>query len=591
MHDAAVERAAGGDEARPVLSAHHLLDQRINGRAAHAGHVARVFGRCGLAAKKVGVFGPGGVGAAVGQRNDVEVETAQALLIQSKVHWPKTQRHAQLLQVAHPGRDDPGARLGAVQVLQLQGLASGIAQGTIAERPARFAQQIAGAPQVLPQITVAVGARGLVGRAEHGCRQQTTPGRQQLQLLRCWQAAGCAIGVAKQALHPQVGVVEHLPVHPLVVHRQRQRLSHPHIVQGRAPGVEHITLKPGRQPVVELGLDQLAAVKALSRDTPGPVAGRKKAHQIELARLQRFQPRGVVAVDLDRDAVEIGRSLAHRQVARPVVGVAHIGDVAAEAHGADAIRPAADRDVHHDLVKGLALPGLGVRLVAPGAAEHRQTANRQGQFAAGLVKPVAQDSIAQHVEPSHILQDGLVGRRRMGTHQGVEAVLDIGRQHRIAIVEACLWSQAKRGRQPIGRQLHALGQQAVSGPGFIQRAGQQGIEHQGRQIGRGAATQGKRVVFVEGAGAKRTGQPQFAAFGRLRVDVGKVRKVGRVLQLAPDGIAVRGPGGGRQQAAGSPDQYLAGTLKTARDTQRHATILREISQGIETWVFLTAKSG
>ena len=213
------------------------------------------------------------MGAAVGNRDDVEVKRAQALLVQRKVDRTKLEFNAQLFQVARPGRDHTGAGFVAVQVLKHHGLAPGVAQLTALHRPARFAQQGLRAPQIAAQRAGAIGARRHQHGSKSGRRQLTAPGLHQPQFVRAGRARGRAVGVAKQALHTLVSVVEHLAVHPLVVHGQTQRLAHADIGQRGTARVQHITLKTRGQAVFELGLHQLTAVKPFAVDTARPVSG------------------------------------------------------------------------------------------------------------------------------------------------------------------------------------------------------------------------------------------------------------------------------------------------------------------------------
>jgi hypothetical protein len=173
----------------------------------------------------------------------------------------------------------------------------------------------------------------------------------------------------------------------------------------------------------------------------------KNSHQVELARLQRLELRGVVAVDLDRDASKLFMPRA-RQVAAPVVGVAHVGDVLAEAHRADLVGPAADRDVHHDLVEGL---GLAV-FHAPLAAEDRQAAHGQRQLAVGLLEAEAHRALVEHVAGRDVFASRFCRPATRTWRSGVVAVLDVGGQHRVAIVEARLGPQAEGGRQQVRRR-------------------------------------------------------------------------------------------------------------------------------------------
>ncbi|EWS64294.1 hypothetical protein Y695_02463 [Hydrogenophaga sp. T4] len=291
--------------------------------------------------------------------------------------------------------------------------------------------------------------------------------------------------------------------------------------------------------MAELGLDQLAGVEAFAVDAARPVTGREKPHQVKLAGLQRLQARRAVLVDLDRDAVEIGGAPAHRQVACPVGRVAHVGDVLAELHRTDLVGPAADGKVHHDLVKALALPGLGIHRIAPGAAEHGQATHRQRHFAVGLLEAVAHRALVDHVQPGHVFQDGLVGGRSVRPHQGVKTVLHVGGQYRLAIVETRLSSQPESDRQAVARGVHVFGQQPVAGTRFVQCAREQRVEHQVGQVGRCTAPQGERVVFVEGGNAQVADQPQLAPFGRSRVHIGKMRKPWWVSEITPESVAMR----------------------------------------------------
>ena len=534
MADHALQRAAGGQKIGFGLRPHHVADEAVHGRVLDAGQIARVFGVRGLAAEQVGVFLPGVGRARISDGGDVEVEGLQALLVEREVHRAVAELDAQLVQVANPGRHHAGAGLVAVQVVQHHGLALRVLEHAALHAPARFAQQLLCTAQVLAQAVGAlVGARRLEGGAEGGGGDVLAVRLHQRHLRGVGLADGRALGVAEQALDPAIRAVEHLPVHPLEVDRQAQRLAHAHVLQEGPARVEHVALKAGGQLVLELALDQLAALELGAVHAPRPVAGRIKRHQVELAGLQRLQPRGVVAVDLDLHAVEVARAALDVQVARPVGRVAHIGDVLAEVDRADAVGPAADGRLHHHLVEGFALP--------PVAAEHRQAAHRERQLAVGLAKAKAHGALVQHVRAGHIDQQRLVRRRDKGAHERVEAVFDVGGQHRRAVMKARLTPQPEAGRQAVGRHLHVLGQQAVGGALLVQRASEQCVEHQLRQIGGRVALDGEGVVLVEGGGARVAHQPDLAALGRIGVDVVEVGKARRVLQVTPQRIAGIGP--------------------------------------------------
>ena len=363
---------------------------------------------------------------------------------------------------------------------------------------------------------------------------------------------GFAHGVAEDAVYAPVGAVEQLAAHPFKVERQAQGLAHAPVCQQWPARVQHIALEARGQLVGKFGLDQLAGIKLLAVHAPRPVAGAEKTHQVELAGLQRLQPCRVVLVDLDQHAVEVGRAAAHVQVARPVVGIAHVGDVLAELDGPDLVRPAANGRLHHHLVEGLAL--------APLAAEHGQAAHGERQLAVGALEAVAHGAFVHHVDAVHVDQHGLVRGRGVRADQGVVAVLHVRGQHSVAIVKARFPAQAEGGRQAIGRHRHVLGQQAVAGALLVQRAGEQGVEHQLAQISRRAAADGEGVVLVEGGQAQVADQAQLAALGRIRVDVVEVVEPGRVLHVAPQRIAVGTPRRGAEQQTKGHKQCTHATI-------------------------------
>ena len=59
-------------------------------------------------------------------------------------------------------------------------------------------------------------------------------------------------------------------------------------------------------------------------------------------------------------------------------------------------------------------------------------------------------------------------------------------------------------------------------------------------------------------------EAQFAALRRLGVNVGKVRKTRRILEIAPQGVAVRSP------------QWTANPAQPDQQQSSHATILHQL---------------
>ena len=204
----------------------------------------------------------------------------------------------------------------------------------------------------------------------------------------------------------------------------------------------------------ELSLDQFATVKPLAGNAPGPIAGRKKPHQIKLAGLERFETGGVVFVDLDSDALKIVAAALDIELPGPVVGVAHIGDVFAKTHRSNPVRAAANWDIHHHFVKRL---GDAV-LHTPLSAKDWQTAHPQRQFSVGLAKTVAHGELIDHLGCSHIFKQGFISRRGVRPHQSVKAVFDICSQHRVAVVEPGLRAQLEGSTQAVCCNLDIAGQ-------------------------------------------------------------------------------------------------------------------------------------
>ena len=473
--DDPLQRAAGGQQFGLGGGGGHLGDKRVHRRAADAGVVAGVGRGGGLAAKHVGVFLARVVGALVGQRNHVEIEIVQPLLVQREVSRAKVHLHTQLLQVAYPRRGGGHAAFAALQVFEDKRLPFGVAQRAVAHFPARVFQQRLCTPQVVAQCGGTVGARRHGHGAKRGGRNAVAKRLHQRQLFGAGQSGGRAVSVAKQAVDALVGVVEQLAVHPLVVHGQAQRFAHTRVLKFVAAGVEHVTLKARRQVMFELTLDQLTRIKLLACHPARPVACGEETHQVEFTCLQGFELGGVVFVDFDDHTVKVVAATFDVEVTRPVVRVAHIGDVFAKPHRANFVGAAANGDVHHHLVKRF---GLAV-FHAPLAAEDGQAAHGQRQLAVGFVEAKTHRVVVQHIHTCHILQHGFVRGGRKRPNEGVVGVFYIGGQHRAAVVKPCLGTQAEGGAQAIVGHHHVFGQQAVARAGFVQRPCQQAVEHKG----------------------------------------------------------------------------------------------------------------
>ena len=158
--------------------------------------------------------------------------------------------------------------------------------------------------------------------------------------------------------------------------------------------------------MLEFTFDEFARVEFFAVDTARPVAGREEAHHVEFAGLKRFEPGRVVFVYLDQHAVEIGRAAPYVQVLAPVVRVAHVGDVFAETHRPDFVGAAADRNVHHHLIKSLGLAAFH----APFATEHWQATHGQWQFAVGPFEVVTHRALVDDFNAGDVFQHGFISR-------------------------------------------------------------------------------------------------------------------------------------------------------------------------------------
>ncbi len=192
-------------------------------------------------------------------------------------------------------------------------------------------------------------------------------------------------------------------------------------------GVEHKALKVPRVAMLQLALDQAAAVKLLAGVGTRPLAGDKGLDVVELASLEGLELRGGVFVEPVDDAIKVVRAFAHIEVFAPVSRVAHVLHVFAKVDLANAVGPRAYGQVGHDLVQRLAR--------APAAREHRQAAHDQRQLGVGAHKVEANAALAQHGHRFDLAEIGAELRRGFFADQLVIGVFDVGGQHRLAVVK------------------------------------------------------------------------------------------------------------------------------------------------------------
>ena len=376
-------------------------------------------------------------------------------------------------------------------------------------------------------------------RQRHGLgedirRQLRTQGFEQRQLVGRGQVFGLEVTAHKVAAHPGVGVVEQLAVHPLVVHGQHDGLAHPHVLELGQAGVEHKALKVPRVAVLQLALDQAAAVKLLAGVGTRPFAGDEGLDVIELASLEGLELRGGVFVEPVDDAIKVVRAFAHVEVFAPVSWVAHVLHVFAKVDLANAVGPRAYGQVGHDLVQRLAR--------APAAREHRQAAHDQRQLGVGPHKVKADAAITQHRDRFDLAEIGSELRRGFFADQLVIRVFDVGGQHRLAVVKTRQGVEREGDRKFVRGQRNVLREQAVGGGRFFGVTGQQGLENQAGQAGRRRAFEGEGVVFVITGSACGRDHRNLPTLGRVGVDVSKVAKACGIADVAKLRIRVRPPG-------------------------------------------------
>ena len=166
------------------------------------------------------------------------------------------------------------------------------------------------------------------------CLREVAPGP---ELIGPRHALRLEVARVEEAAHAGVRVVHHLPVHPLEVEGETERLAHARILELRAPRIDEESLEVAGVLGRQLGLDELAGIEFLADVGTRPFTRRESPQVIELPGLEGLGLRRRVLVDLVGDAVEVIAPAAHVQIPRPVVGIALKGDVAAEVHAADLV--------------------------------------------------------------------------------------------------------------------------------------------------------------------------------------------------------------------------------------------------------------
>ena len=228
----AVERAAGRQQIGLGLGGRRsAADQRVDRRVLDADEVARAFGLGGLAAEDVGQLAARDVGA-----REVMVTMSKSKMSSRCWYSAKSTGGTAARCPAFRGCASTAPRCGCrPRLLSRYSMHEG-SPLALRSAPSRYVQP-ASLSSACAWRRLSRSDCGAVGAGRHGHRAEHAPAAacaqrlQQRQLVAARHAGGLAIGVAEKALAPAGSAVEQLPVHPLVVERQPERLAHPQVLE------------------------------------------------------------------------------------------------------------------------------------------------------------------------------------------------------------------------------------------------------------------------------------------------------------------------------------------------------------------------
>ncbi|ESS39765.1 hypothetical protein P355_3479 [Burkholderia cenocepacia KC-01] len=566
VHQHAVERVRRVEQFLARLRGAERMQQRVDGRRFQSDEVvgARLVGELARVARVL--LGARHLHARQADRRHVVVECIEALLQQRVIGRAKPHDDAELRQVALVGGHDAFHRAARiVEDLERERLALRVAQRAVAIGPAGLREQCARLQQVRAQRARRIRVRLRDRRAEHGRIELPAQWLQQLQLAVARRTGRLQVGVGEITVEARVCAVEQLPVQPLEVEREVERLAHAHVAEQRPAQVHEEALHAGAVMLAEFALDELAAVETLADVAPRPVARDVLDEHVVFAGLERLEPRDAVAVQLVHDPLEVVGADPYRQVGAPVRGVAPVGDRAAVVVALDHVRAAADRLLERKLVERDA---RAVRAQSPLARKHGHAAGDQRQFA---VRATELEAHGRRID-DHGLRDfreiRAELRRGLLALQRVERKLDVVGRDAIAVREAGARIQVERDRTAVRGDVDVVGQQPVGGRRFVGTAGREALE-QHVDAGRGVAAHRERIELVERRQSARIREHERAALRRVGVHVVEMLEARRILRLAVlrDGVGrVRGRRGQhrmqrqhRGHAAGGPQRAKAGT--------------------------------
>ncbi len=264
--------------------------------------------------------------------------------------------------------------------------------------------------------------------------------------------------------------------------------------------------------------NDVAAAEVATDVAGSPVFGDGLFPAIDGSRFKGFESDIVVEIIVIAQRIEIPATAVDRQVGRPVVGDAGIGNILPHSPGADAVWPAGQRRLRQRVAEFV---------LAPERLGH----NRQAQQ-------------TQHVLFAGLAEVNTHGQRRDGLHGGAfikQAKLRHPFGHKLVEGKRHIAGGDRRTVMEAGarveRDLHPgivlgiarpLGNQRVVAAGLIIRGGEQGIVERLRAY-RGVATQRITVEVIKGADRR---QGEGAAFRRPGIDVIKMTETGGVFRFA-----------------------------------------------------------
>ena len=350
------------------------------------------------------------------------------------------------------------------------------------------------------------------------------------------------IGVVEEAVHAPIEAEVLHAVDPLEIVGVEQRLAHARVGELLAARVEHDGRRH-RRDVAALGqFEDEVAVVAGRKVHVGcrPILGDAFAAEGDDAFLGGFPRHGVVAEVLEDDALVVVLAAHARHVPAPVVVDALVHDAAAELEVGDAVGAAAE---------GRFDGGLGdVALRPVVGGEDRQVADAQtrGGIAERGIRDVDRHFAVAHLLGASEVPEPGADRRRCVVYDEVDGVENVRRGHRHAVVPAGVRVDAHLEPAVVRRGFEFAESRVLCGRVVVARF-QDAVEEIDARADEAVARGVDAFLYPRREAVERADhrQHEFAADGRIRVDVVEVRVVRWVLQFAEEreAVVVAGTGG------------------------------------------------